>query len=74
MGLNDPPGADGQFYQQLPVEEKINPQPLGNTEYPLAMGNILQDMGQQPLSIFNTPFLVTGWAKLPALTGARRYS
>jgi hypothetical protein len=26
-------------------------------------------MGQQPLSIFNTPFLVTGWAKLPAFTG-----
>ena len=29
-------------------------------------------MGQQPFTIFHYPFLMTKWAKLPALTGKRQ--
>ena len=40
--FDDVPGAYRQLSQELPVKEKIDPQPFGDAEHPLPVVHILE--------------------------------
>ena len=48
--------------------------PFGNSENPLTMGNLFQNISEQPLALFRHLFLMTKWAeRLIFQENAKRY-
>jgi hypothetical protein len=60
------PPAPAQFGKKFPVVQKIDAESFGNAENPLPVRNIFQDFTEKPLTVFNHPLLMTGWAKVPS--------
>jgi len=56
--------AFAELGQQFAIKQKIDPQALGNTENPLAVGDMFEHIGEQPFAVFNHSFLMTGGTKM----------
>jgi hypothetical protein len=70
--IEHPPDTPAQFRQQRPVEQKKEPQPLGDAENPLPVGHALQHAFAHIFPENHHPFLMAGWAKRAAFTGKRQ--
>jgi hypothetical protein len=61
------PGAAAQRAEKLPVIEKGPAEDLRDAEDPVAVGDGLDDLFEEPLAELDHALLVAGWAEVPAL-------
>ena len=58
------PGAATQVGKQVPVIEEIPAQDFRDTEYDMAVGNLLKHAGTEPFAEFHHPLLMAGGAEI----------
>ena len=71
-GARDVPCAFAQFAEKGTVVHEPDPEAFGYAEDPVSLGDFLENVGQQPLAVFDDPLLVAGRAKMAAFARKRR--